>query len=299
MIVRPANPHAGEREKRRSTAMTSALTDEEIADKLAVELGDYVVGFLKFGNDQLGRNVESAGSGTLVRIESVFGVPTAAHAIKALPRKGNVGLVLFNRKGKLQKQTIDMAQTESVYFYVPENGADGPGLGFVRLPETNVSNLKATHVFLKLENRPIDELPPPFLDWVVGVVGEWTAELVPLQPLDPAKSPLRRKQFQAFYPWAKPTSLEWKMASIFLIEPAVSPPPSTYGGVSGGAVWRVYIDRVGDERYLIRRQRLIGLPFYEIPEGNALHLVCHGPQEHLSASAPGSSQQMVTGYSSA
>jgi hypothetical protein len=191
---------------------------------LAVELGDYVVGFLKFGNDQLGRNVESAGLGTLVRIELVFGVPTAAHAIKALPRKGNVGLVLFNREGKLQKQTIDMAQTESVYFYVPENGADGPDLGFVRLPETNVSNLKATHVFLKLENRPIDELPPPFLDWVVGVVGEWTAELVPLQPLDPAKSPLRRKQFQAALSVGKAYKPRMENGfDLFNFEPALSP----------------------------------------------------------------------------
>jgi hypothetical protein len=74
---------------------------------------------LKFGSDQFGANAESAGSGTLAKVGSTFGVLTAAHVIEALPRKGEVGVVVFEHETKLQKQTIEMSSTGFALFHSP------------------------------------------------------------------------------------------------------------------------------------------------------------------------------------
>ena len=211
-----------------------------------------------------------------LRLDQYFGVLTAAHVTAAFPRRGSLGLCIFNREGKLQKQEIDIAEIEFALFHVPENGPDGPDIGFLQLQERNVSNLKATHQFLELERLwQSNEADPPFLDWVVGVVGEWTAELDPVRPLGELKSPLRRKQFRALLAVGKAARPRFENGfDLFDMRPNFPAAPSSYGGVSGGGVWRVYIDELGDNDYVVRERRLIGVPFYE-----------HGPRsiyDHLT-----------------
>jgi hypothetical protein len=145
------------------------LTDEQVADDTSREVSNFTIGFLRFATDKLGANAESAGSGTLVKVGSIFGVLTAAHVISELTRHSSVGIVVFGGEGKLQKQEIDMKETEAVIFYKPENKERGPDIAFLRLPEVNASNLRATHLFLDLEElRARSDSDPPFLDWMVG-----------------------------------------------------------------------------------------------------------------------------------
>jgi len=260
--------------------MTTSLTDEQVADAVQAEVAQCTIGFLKFGTDALGASVGSAGSGTLVKVGSKFGVLTAAHVIEALPCKGQVGVVQFNHRTPVQKQTIEMADADLVTFHVPANKERGPDIGFLRLPEMNVANFKATHRFLDLERLACAEEPgPPFLDWVVVVVSEWTEDVDPIQPLHPESRPLRKTQFQAALSVGKAESPRTENDfDLFDLVPALPSPPSSYGGVSGGAVRRVYINEIGENQYLMRGNRLIGVPFYELEDNNgSLRLVCHGP----------------------
>jgi hypothetical protein len=88
--------------------------------------------------------------------------------------------------------------TRFAVFHSPQNKEHGPDLGFLRLPEMNASNFKATHSFLDLKkSASATELEPPFLDCVVGVVGEWTEDLDQIKPLDPSLPALRRKRLRA------------------------------------------------------------------------------------------------------
>jgi hypothetical protein len=66
---------------------------------------------------------------------------------------------------------------------------------------------------------------------------------------------------------------------LFDLAPSLPSPPSSYGGISGGGIWRTYIDSVGDGRYLVRGRRLIDVPFFQLPAADdSLYLVCHGPK---------------------
>jgi|KBSSwiStaDraftv2_1062776.scaffolds.fasta_scaffold723440_1 hypothetical protein len=259
------------------------LTDEQVADDTSREVSNFTIGFLRFATDKLGANAESAGSGTLVKVGSIFGVLTAAHVISELTRHSSVGIVVFGGEGKLQKQEIDMKETEAVIFYKPENKERGPDIAFLRLPEVNASNLRATHLFLDLEElRARSDSDPPFLDWMVGVVGEWTTELEPITPPGGLTSPLRRKRFQALLGVGKSVGHRTENGfDLFDFAPNVPRPPSTYGGVSGGAIWHLYIEQLGENDYAVRGKRFIGVPFYELyDDKNALYLVCHGPQSY-------------------
>lgn len=265
------------------------LTHEQLTDELGAELAHHTIGFVDIATDKLVQNeqpihikdAKSAGSGTLVRIGSIEGVLTAAHVIRRLHDIDEVGIAAFNRSSPhVQSQTVDMALTDAMIFYVKENGSRGPDIGFLRLPEKNISNLKATHTFLELKKpAKLDQPNSTALDSFVGVVDEWTDELEPLQPLDASKPPMRRKWFKMLLGSGVVSDPRVENGfDLFNLRPTLTPPPSSYAGVSGGAVWRVYVDPIGD-RFVLKEKQLIGVPFFEVlAEDDALTLVCHGPR---------------------
>jgi hypothetical protein len=76
------------------------LSEEE------ADIANCTIGFLNVTRIGMDENADTIGSGTLVRIGSTSGVLTAAHVLDALPQNGQIGLVTFNRPGKIQKQSI-------------------------------------------------------------------------------------------------------------------------------------------------------------------------------------------------
>ena len=257
--------------------MVVGLTQEELSAKVEAEIAAYTIGFAKVSSDPLGYDVASAGSGTLVKIGPLSGILTAAHVLEALPTNGPIALVTFNRPGEpVQRHTI-RGVWNAVAIRVAENGADGPDIGFMILPELNVSNLNATHTFLKLQ--PPSNLDEPALagwDLFAGVVDEWTSELELLQPLNQNQPLTRRRRFQLLLGGGAVSALRSEGGfDLFDLKPSLDRTPSSYGGVSGGGVWRYYLGAVGDDRRVLKGKRLIGVPFYQL--GEPFHLVCHGP----------------------
>src|SRR5438132_424110 len=85
---------------------------------------------------------------------SGFPLLTAAHVLQNLPNRGEVALLLFpGNERRLQKQTIDMALADKVMLAAATFGSSGPDLGFLRLPEVNVENLRATNSFCSISDR--------------------------------------------------------------------------------------------------------------------------------------------------
>ena len=229
-----------------------------------------------------------AGSGTLVTIGSVDGILTAAHVLQNLPDCGNVGLMRFPGKPSLlQKQTVDMELAEKVIIVAAEHGPTGPDLGFLRLPPLNTQNLRATNSFLNIGARrqavAASQPGTAYVDAVVGVVAEWTKDLPPSRPST------RLKGFELLFCGgtiiSKESAGDFDLCTFDASFEKGLTPPTTYGGVSGGGLWRIFFDPDGSNR--VRERRLIGVAFYEVPVSNGtLHLICHGPRsiyDHLIA----------------
>jgi hypothetical protein len=227
-----------------------------------------------------------AGSGTLVSIGSLDGVLTAGHVLQNLPDRGHVGLLRFpGHSALLQKQTIDMALADKVIIAADSPGPTGPDLGFLRLPPLNVENLRATNSFhnIAAKRDAVAAAQPAiaYIDAVIGVVAEWTKDAVPTRPST------RYKNFELLFCGGKIVSKD--SAGFFDLcrfEPSFQegvPPPSSYGGVSGGGIWRIYFEPDGSNH--VHENRLVGLAFYEWPASDGSHhLICHGPRsiyDHL------------------
>jgi hypothetical protein len=90
---------------------------------------------------------------------------------------------------------------------------------------------------------------------------------------------MRRKQFKLLLSAGTVRALREEGGfDLFNLKPSLPMPPASYGGVSGGAVWRFLTERNGDQLVVTGKQ-LIGVPFYEIgPDDGPLDLICHGPQ---------------------
>jgi hypothetical protein len=246
----------------------------------AREIANFSVGLAKLIVRANAEDAIPAGSGTLVTIGSVAGILTAAHVVENLPDAGDVALMRFPGKPTLlQKQTIDMALAEKLVIASGNDGPTGPDLGFVRLPMVNVQNLRATNSFLNIGERHGVELPShkgsACVDAVVGVVSEWTSDLPPPRP------GTRMKGFELLYCGGAVTSKYQPGAfDLCTFQPdfeAGKKPPGSYGGVSGGGLWRTYFEPNGSNH--VRENRLVGIAFYEFAnENGTMQLVCHGPR---------------------
>jgi hypothetical protein len=221
-----------------------------------------------------------AGSGILVTVGAVAGILTAAHVVKNLPDRGQLALMRFpSNPALIQKQTIDMAMAEKLVIADGYGGPTGPDLGFVRLPMVNVGNLRASNSFLNLGVRHAVELPAhkgeACVDAVVGVVAEWTKELPPARPST------RMKSFELLFCAGTVTSKyqsgEFDLCTFQPDFEEGKEPPKSYGGVSGGGLWRTYFIPDGSNHVI--ENRLVGIAFYEFPSADGPKgIICHGPR---------------------
>jgi hypothetical protein len=246
---------------------------------VARDLSAFTVGFATLHVHDRTEDAIAAGSGTLVTIGSIAGILTAAHVLQNLPNRGEVALLLFpGNERRLQKQTIDMALADKVMLAAATSGSSGPDLGFLRLPEVNIKNLRATNSFFNISDKrdgvARGQPRTTYTDAVLGVVEEWTKDAAPV------RLSTRLKTFNLLFCGGDVTS-KWCAGPYDLctftpsFEDGIEPPKS-YGGVSGGGLWRVYFEPDGSNK--VHERRLIGVAFYEIPdaEGNK-RINCHGP----------------------
>jgi hypothetical protein len=246
----------------------------------ARSIANFSVGLAKLVVHGNAEDAIAAGSGTLVTVGAVAGILTAAHVVKNLPDAGDVALMRFPGKPSLlQKQTVDMALAEKLVIAGGNDGPTGPDLGFVRLPMVNAQNLRATNSFLNIGERHGVELPShkgsAYVDAVVGVVSEWTSDLPPARP------GTRMKSFELLYCGgtviAKYQPEAYDLCTFRPDFESGKKAPGSYGGVSGGGLWRTYF--VPDGSNYVIENRLVGVAFYEFRgEDGTMQLVCHGPR---------------------
>jgi hypothetical protein len=231
------------------------LSTEQISKETAL----YSIGFVTVSFKGTVEEAVCAGSGTLVTIGPLFGILTAAHVIEALPKTGEVGLVVgIEDPSKFQRQTILMEHTDSVVMPGVRSPEVGPDLGFLRLPEETIGWLKAQRSFYNLLRRQEDVLANKeptrsHADVVIGMIHELTADVPSDKPF------VRRQQFTALFGGAKLGVMRYLNGyDIFYYEPAKDfgfELPNSFHGTSGGAIWRFYVE---ETRHHPKMTRVIG-----------------------------------------
>jgi hypothetical protein len=114
-----------------------------LSSSLSEELGKWVSNFtVGFAHLNVKDNVEDAvsgGTGTLVKVGSLYGVLTAAHVVDALPKTGHVALVSHaDDPSQFQRQLINVEYVDSAVLRADTFGKSGPDLAFMRLPPETI-----------------------------------------------------------------------------------------------------------------------------------------------------------------
>jgi hypothetical protein len=226
------------------------------------------VGFLRFkveGKERKIETAEPAGTGTFVKLDSMYGILTAAHVLKPMGANEVVGLVRFpSVKPALQNFRLNVAHTERISNWNEKDG-DAPDIGFVSIPEIEGKDLEAKGaVFYNLRlareyvaSKPEHRMAKCYA--LVGVVGEWTEE----SSASPAEG--RKVIFGGLFGAAKNLK-EFEENKTKLVEVEVDyaagpKVPKSYGGVSGGALWELHVELDKDSKPIEVKKRLYGVAF--------------------------------------
>lgn len=255
-------------------------------EKLSPEIANFSVGFVTISVHKGIQDAVPAGSGTLVTVGPTGGILTAAHVLRHLPNEGQIGLVRYPRVARhAQRATIDMGVADKLMIGT-DDSPTGPDLGFLRLPPTVVGDLQSRNVFFNLDRRREEVLSGPkrggpYFDGISGMIAEWTEDL-------PDERSLRVKGFRALYGVGLvEREYENNGFDLYEFETQYGPgsvSPRSYGGMSGGGLWRVYCVKDDDHKLSVVEKRLIGVAFYESGLSDGKNIVtCHGPKSVYGA----------------
>ncbi len=211
-----------------------------------------------------------AGTGTLIAYQHKHYILSAAHVWhKILKGADKVGITLretYDHTCLFDRQTIVASGPATVSSWTEW----GPDLIFLRIPDVRVAEIEAFRVFYPLET---EEKPVPG--------GEYTeARLLLGTPSELGIYRQNHASVQLTPFWVSQPIVEERDGFDYLDVHARLPPPSTvesFGGVSGGGLWRVkvYIDPASGQLDSIAL--LDGVAFYEFEvQGGAATIRCHG-----------------------
>lgn len=259
------------------------INNSEFVEGIRAQIADFTVGLLKISVSENVEDAIPAGSGALVTVGSIHGILTAAHVLVELPEKGRVGLVRFPMRQPIAlRQTIDMDYAEKLVIRADSWTDNGPDLGFLKLSPEDVGTIKARNLFfdlgMKRDSILSGKLPdPPFFDGISGMIAEWTADLTP------EREYARVKSFGAMYGIGRVVK-EHEASGFDLLDfevtygPGVDS-PSSFGGMSGGALWRVYCSDNNNSHPIVLDKVIVGVAFYQSEVVQQKRIItCHGPQ---------------------
>jgi hypothetical protein len=252
----------------------AVFEDEEsgLRETVGRDVGRSAVALFSITNQDGKDKLELAGSGTLVRFSNSYFVLTAAHVWqRRLTRARQIGITVQEDIDHNCRIDRDLLAT----FGPPWTEAHqqwGPDLVFVRLPEGFARGLEARLSFHNLERQrwsvDIDHISTNILIGAPRELGEFTDShariLISFLYMHVAPPTPTRGEFDYFE------------LDVDLSMPGV---PGTFGGVSGGGLWRVDIFESRESGGIEWSWQLEGVAFYEEPPNHGHRIIrCHGPE---------------------
>jgi len=244
---------------------------DTLLDAHASAISPYSVAITRLDVDNIGL----IGSAVLAEYRGIHGLLTARHVIDALRHQEEFGVVL---RAGTHRFGIALAHTTIVEADEGPTAEAGPDIGFVRLPDHTLGQIRASNSFVPLE-RHRDRATS-----IDASTGLWCLFGCPDERSSVTDSP-GRTEFKAFGlacvgspPDSYQTRGDFDYYKITAEYSANTGLPSTFGGVSGGGYWQTLVARNGD-LYTITDLVLRGVAFYESERAGDFRTVkCHGPQ---------------------
>lgn len=257
---------------------------DRVVEDVRRQTGDYVIPIVL---DQTPR-----GSGTLVQIDDWLGILTAEHVAKH-PTKPELRLAWTGHPERFLRTALgpfahDLSISTNALRVVTTtrtSDAYGPDLAFVGLPPSPfLSEIRARKSFynltLKTDQRRGDALSDVGFFVLCGfpAVKDFTG---------PAE--LGFQYTKGLYGYAMLTGPEryekkeeWDYYEMGVSQQSADDFERTFGGVSGGAVWRAFAERVEKDppgREYLERLTLAGVAFYEFDDRSLprFYVRAHGP----------------------
>lgn len=238
------------------------------------KMPDCSIGFLKISSSE----PEPLGSGTLVRVGRARGIITAAHVWEAMECHDRVGFYLNStRRSEIQSALALTSDLVTTIVEAKPRDEAGPDLAFIKLPDRTASLLEMHGVFLNVDRHRdiVDEqtkTDDATHDAVVGMIAEW-------EPSVTMRGEARVVRLNALTNVGVAWDLEDGREGCDRLRFTPMPEqgfmlPNSYGGVSGGGLFRVFVNEESESRV-----SLFGLAYWEtMKDGKADEIICHGPQ---------------------
>jgi hypothetical protein len=242
----------------------------DLADAVLDRAAQFTVGFARAGETPAAK-----GSGVLMKHGELHGILTCAHVDKYLRTlKQPVGLLRFNRGAVQQFGTLDMGD---VFSYAAgeepwDKGDDD--ICFIHLSPDLVGNIAKDCVFLdadrnftKPEPEDRSSLIPAFS--VFGLVEDFTGATTRQNGMATTnlKGVLTSGIMRDF--GALNSTLE-------CFEQNVPDLPASFGGTSGGGLWRVYARQDTEGSFEAVHHRLMGIASREELDFSPPRIICQG-----------------------
>ncbi len=242
---------------------------EDVAGAVLDKVKHFTIGFGRAGDTPAAK-----GTGVLIRHGELHGILTCAHVDKYLRElKQPVGLVRLNRGLAQQFGTIDM---EEVFSYAAGEEPwtkGGEDISFIHLPPQLVGNIAKDCVFLDAEknfSKPQPDnrssLIPAYS--VFGLVEEFTGATT-------RQDGMATTLLKGVLTSGVLRDVDALTATLECFKENLPDLPDSFGGTSGGGLWRVYVRKRDDGSFEAIHHRLIGIASQE-DKSSPPRITCQG-----------------------
>lgn len=241
----------------------------DIGDAILAHVSNFAVGLV--------RRVEGAGSqvlgsGVLVSLEGRRGILTAGHVADVYRDLPEVGLARFVA-GNQQRRILPLGDTQTIIMESSDSFKDGKevlDLAFTQLTPDLAASIGAQGVFLNLEkNRTKMEAAPPdegqHCDAMLGLVAEFSGQpfIDGTEWISPMLGVLHTGHICA---------QENGLLTVEAMDYNLDKLPQSFGGMSGGGLWRVYFVENEKESRIVSTT-FCGIASWQIDK---THIACQG-----------------------
>jgi hypothetical protein len=242
---------------------------EKIADSALERVKHFTIGFARAGEMPAAK-----GSGVLVKYGGMKGILTCAHVdsyLRTLTQP--VGLVRLNRGLASQFGVLDMNEVDTYASGEDPWPAGSEDIAFIWLPPHLTGNVEKDCVFVDFDQNLTKPQPD---DWasliqvhsIFGLVEEFTGATTRQGNRATTNLTAVLTAGTLLEIDALNFTLECFKENLDL--------PQSFGGTSGGGLWRVYVRKHEDENFAAVHHRLIGIASRE-EKSAPPRIICQGP----------------------
>lgn len=249
-----------------------------VFESITKEVDRYSTGLIRVQRNKANEEANLIGSGTLIKIEEVYGILTAQHVTDEILRGATgLGLIVSPQEHRYVLETKYLHIIEVAKASEPSKG---PDLSVIILPNTSLGTLMARKSFYSLSRKRTDVLQNP-LDYDVGI---WLLCGYPDEQTTTEESNRGYDVVKGFHGLCGGTGIEkaYVRGDYDFLEVSVryrenEMLPESFGGVSGGGLWQAQLLRSKEGDIQTGEPILSGVAFYETEiKNNVRYIKCHG-----------------------